>query len=245
MTRRSYRPILAGCACILGLVLVSHAQVSAPQADDVLHSEMKYIKAEAAKAKLLPRATKKLRAALVVAAAAAHAAADNKESPLAGVATKALEAAKALDKDPAAAKKIIAEMDAKHPAAKLPALKYHDALELKLVMNIFSNEKIGGFGLEKAITDDLVDHKGAFDADALKTIAVLAAKTALIGDIILDYPPTEESGMKTKKNWVAFSHDMSKVATELASAAKSKSGDIGKIADKLGKTCAACHDVFR
>jgi hypothetical protein len=245
------RPIplgLAGLGLTLSVVLVGHGGAPAPAAKDVMQGELKYLVAELAKAKVLKKAERKARmSALMLAAAAKTAAGKDNEAALGYVATKALEVVKLMDAgEHAQAKKIIAELaSGKHPGGKMPAINYKDHLELEFVMRIFSSEKVGGFGFEKML-EDLVEHKGALNDAESQKVAHFAAKVALIGDIALHYPPEEEKGDKTKKNWKTFAEDMNKAARVLQEAAAAKKGDqIGKLADHLGKTCTACHDVFR
>lgn len=242
------RPIRLGVAVgvlTLGFVLVSHGETPAPQAEELIQSELKYLKEEGGKPKILKKAERKLRMSAVILAAAAKTAAKGKEGPMGHVATKALELAKALDGDHDAAKKIIADLaSGKHPSGKLPA-SFKDALDFDVLMRIFSSEKVGGFGLEKEL-EDVVDHKGAPDADLAKKIMHLATKISLISDISLEtFPFDKEEGAKTKKAWTGFSQGMSKASHELIEAAAKKSPDIAKVADRVSKTCTACHDVFR
>jgi len=230
-------PALAATLC---LALVTHGGAPAPQAKDVMQGELAYLKAEFAKPKLLKKAERKARMSAVILAAAAKAAGKDGE----GMVGEALKIAKLMEAGKAdEAKAIVADLaSGKGTPTKTPG-SYKDAIEFELVMRVFSSEKVGGFGMEKAL-EDLVDHKGAVSGEQAKAALNLATKIALVSDITLHFGPEKEEGAKTKKAWKAFSEDMTKAANELAASA-AKNGEVSKLADNLGKTCTACHDVFR
>lgn len=239
MRRRPFTLVLSTMAATLSLVLLAYAQEPLPEAKEVMQGEIKYLQSELDKTKILKKAKGKIRMSAVVLAAAAKASGKGSE----GIVPEALKISKLMDEDKAAdAKKIIGDI-ASGKGAPGKAASYKDVIDFDLVMRIFSSEKIGGFGLEREL-EDLVGKTGPVKGDDAKKVVIVAGKIALIGDISHHFAPEKDEGMKTKKAWNQFSDDMSKAARELASTA-SKNGEIGKLADRLSKTCVACHDVFR
>jgi hypothetical protein len=130
------------------------------------------------------------------------------------------------------------------PAAKTAPVALEKQLDLESVMRMFSGEKVGGFGMEKAL-EDLIDAKG-LDAGQLEKSALLGQKISMIAKVAQAYGPESDQGKKTKKLWSELAVEMHIEASELAAAARAnKDADIGKFANKLTVTCTKCHDIFR
>ncbi len=81
------------------------------------------------------------------------------------------------------------------------------------------------------------------EADGLERMAYTAAA---IGQVANYKPPDKDDGKKKKKDWLAWSQEMSETALELAEAAKKKdAAGIKTAAGKLDNKCNTCHEVFK
>ena len=250
--RRPNGMTLATALSALGLgfffVVTGQGQGTLPPGDlaKLLAMEAKNIETELSKSTFSKKGQKKVRmAAFMVAVYAQNA----KDDP-AGMATlrdSALKLMKAADAGNAAdAKKLAANLktNIKDPGAKSAPVALEKELELEYLMRMFSGEKVGGFGLEKAL-EDLVEAKSV-DAAQLEKTALLGQKIGFIAKVSHGYGPESDSGKKTKKAWNELADEMESAAKELATAAKANKGsEISKLADKLSGTCLKCHDIFR
>jgi hypothetical protein len=235
----------------LGLVFVAagHGEgtVAAPDLAKLVNMEVKHINGELSKSTFSKKGQKRVRMAAFMIAVYAQNAKDNAAAmaTLRDQALKLMQAAEAGKADEA--KKLAATLvpDIKpNPAAKTAPIALEKQLDLETLMRMFSSDKVGGFGVEKAL-EDLVDAKG-LDAGQLEKTALLGQKLSLIARLAHAYAPQSDSGSKTKKTWNALATEMETGATELAAAAGArKDADIGKLANKLTATCTKCHDIFR
>ena len=235
----------------LGLVFVAagHGQgtVAAPDLAKLVNMEAKSIAGELSKTTFSKKGQKRVRMAAFMIAVYAQNAKDN----AAGMATlrdqafKVMKAAEAGKADET--KKLAATLspDIKpDPAANTAPVALKEHLDLESVMRMFSSDKVGGFGMEKAL-EDLVDAKG-LDAAPTRQDISSGPKVSLIARLAHAYAPKSDSGSKTKKAWNVLATEMETGANELAAAAAArKDADIGKLANKLTATCTKCHDIFR
>lgn len=231
---RSRLLALAGCLSALAFVALGQAQSPVPDADRqaLAEHEIKYLKEELAKAKILKKASGRIRMAAFVLAAAS-------DGDLRGNALKIMEAMEKGDKEQA--KKIADGLSAKG-AAKAGAGSLAKHLDLDLLMRMYSSERVGGFGLEMAL-DGLAEAKGLSKEQAAEA-AHLGLKAAFISHLTEWYAPAKDAGDKTKAAWLKFSAQTRQAALDLAKAARS-GGNVAEASRKVTSACIACHDVFR
>jgi hypothetical protein len=237
-------------AVVLGLFLVtSRGEGPVPAADvaKLVNLEIKNIEAELAKPSFLKKGQKRVRMAAFMIAVYAQNARDNAPA-MATLRDQALKVMKAAETGKAdQTKKLAATLspDIKpDPASKSAAVPLNEQLDLETVMRMFSSDKVGGFGMEKAL-EDLVEAKG-LDAGQLAKTALLGQKVSMIGRLAQAYGPKTDQGNKTKKLWKELAGEMQAEASELAAAATANKGaEVSKIANKLTATCTKCHDIFR
>ena len=164
---------------------------------------------------------------------------------MAGLRDAALEVAAAVGKkDFAAAKAAAATLGEAKPVsdAKPVKLETMHKFELEELMSTFRKGTVGGLNLE---ADVKAQSKGVTDP---KAAAVIAGRVALIGEYTLVLPPEGLDAAK-KKQWDAWSKEMTDLATDLSKeAAKGAAADKAKMAKgfrALDANCNACHTAFR
>jgi hypothetical protein len=243
--------MLAGFSLCVALVLVASGNgqppVPAKDLERLITQDGKYIQEELAKDKLTKKGKKKVQIAAVMVAAYAHAGSTKaNEQSMATLSRQAERVLKAVSDDKLdearKAAKLLAPDIAPDAAAKPGAFAPEKAVDLEALMRQFSSEKVGGFGMEKAL-EDLVEAKGI----DFEKAANLANKTAIISMIAgHSFAPAKDDCKKTKSAWTGFAQETKVAALELAAAANAKKeADVNKLADKLSRTCTSCHDVFR
>jgi hypothetical protein len=246
---RPYPFALGALGLGLFFVLTSHGEGPVPAADvaKLVNMEVKNIGVELAKPTFLKKGQKRVRMAAFMIAVYAQNAKDNAPA-MATLRDQAFKVMKAAEAGNAAETKKLASTlspDIKpDPAVNTAPVALKDHLDLESVMRTFSSDKVGGFGMEKAL-EDLVDAK-SLDAAQLEKTALLGQKVSMIARVAQTYGPDSDKGQKTKKTWNALAAEMRAEASELAAAAEAKKdADIGKLANKLTGTCTKCHDIFR
>lgn len=242
------------CALCLAfaVVLCSHGQppvVAVKEIEQLVEQDAKAIQATLAKPKFDKKAQAKVKAAAMMIAQYAQAAAakDNglKYFALRDQALKLVKAASEGNADEA--KKLAGELSVNmkaDPNTKAMMIDLHKHSDLLTIMKQFSIERFGGNGLEAAL-EEAVALVGAPSDKQATDIALLANKISMIAHLANSYAPETDQNEKTKKNWEAFSVKMQTTAIELAKAAQAKDAEVSKIADRLSMTCVKCHDVFR
>jgi hypothetical protein len=256
MQRPNRYPLWTGIFALgLGLCIVLASRGQGPALADkdlrqLVEHDAKAIQTILGKPKFEKKALGKVKAAAVMFAAYAQAAAaEQKNDALFALRDRALEVAKAAHEGKAEqARKLAAELslDVKVPPGIKPnlvALEKH--IDIATVMKQFAADRFGGFSLEKAI-DDLVESKGPADDKAAAEIVRLAHKVATIASLARILPPESDQGNKTKAAWLGFTDKMQAVALDLAKVASTrKDAEVGPLADRLSQTCVKCHDIFR
>src|SRR5437868_8308750 len=153
------RAVVSGLAALgLGFlaVMTGRGQGTLPAADlpRLIGQEIKHIEAELAKPNFLKKGQKRVRMAAFMIAAYAQDAQGNTPS-MATLRDRALEVMKAAETGKAAeTKKLAATLSADikpDPAAKTAPVPLAKQLDLETVMRMFSGDKVGGFGMEKAL----------------------------------------------------------------------------------------------
>jgi hypothetical protein len=248
MTRSHHFALVAlGLCFFFGLAAYGEGPVPLPEVAKLVNHEIKNISTELAKAKLLKKGQKRVRGAAFMIAVYAQNAKDNAPAmaTLRDQALRLMKAGEAGKIDEAKALAATLRMDIKPDAAAKPGpVQWHKQLDLEPVMHMFSNEKGGGFGMEKAL-EDLGEAK-TLDAGQLEQAALLGQKVSMIARVVHDYAPTSDQGPKTKKSWNALATEMQTEAGDLAAAAQAKKGpEVAKLANKVSTTCTKCHDIFR
>ena len=248
---RMHRWVLAGFSLSVALVLVATGSGQPPvptkDIDKLIIQDGKYIQEELSKDKLTKKGKKKVQIATVMVAVYAHAASTkSNEQSMATLQHQAERVLKAVDdgklEDARKAAKLLVPDLAADPSIKPLPLAPEKAVDLEALMRQFSSDKVGGFGMEKAL-EDLVEGKGI----DFEKAANLANKTAMIAVVAgHSFAPAKDDGKKTKAAWLGFAKEMKAGALELAAAAHAKKeADVNKLADNLSKSCVNCHDVFR
>jgi len=230
-----------GLGLLCGVTSRGEGPVAAPDLANLVKLEIKNMDAELAKASFSKKGQKRVRMAAFMIALYAQQAMDNS---LRDQAIKVMQAADTGKADET--KKLVAGLSQpfKAPAGKVVPIALEKQLDIETLMRMFSSEKVGGFGMEKAL-EDLVEAK-TLDAIQLEKTRLLGQKISLIALVAHAYAPTTDKGSKTKKSWDEYATEMQKEAGELADAAHAKKdAEVGKIANKLTATCTKCHDIFR
>jgi hypothetical protein len=133
--------------------------------------------------------------------------------------------------------------DAKKSADNM-AKKYKG--EVDDIMAMFEPPKAGGLGLagegiEKQIKS-LAKSTTAIPEGSIDAGHQIAA----IGLVVEGMAPPNDVGTKTRKDWLAWSKALSDEGKKFADAAKAnKTAEVQAAADRINKTCAACHAVFK
>ncbi|VTS02105.1 cytochrome c [Tuwongella immobilis] len=240
----------------LGLLAISasdRARAAAVATSDfqaAVESEISYLKKRLGE----PKADKALptlkTAAFIIAHLAQNqiAAKTGDAKQLATLRDAALEVAAAVNKkDLATATKLASglSVDIKASASANPApvtlVGLHD-FELHTLMSPFRIERANGRGYEKAVRDFAKSVKNVDEAISL------GVKLEAYAELTAAMAPDDEGSMKTKANWVKWSNEMKKNATDaVAALKKGKAGEKTAAASfkKLDASCTACHNVFR
>ncbi len=238
-------------ALALGLVFVvsGQGQGTLPASDlaKLISQDVKTIESDLSKPTFSKKGQKQVRMAAFMIALYAQNAKDNSPA-MATLRDQALGLMKAASAGKADEAKKIAStltMDIKpNSAAQISPVALEKQLDLETLMGMFNSDKVGGFGMEKAL-EDLVDAK-KLDAAQFEQTALLGQKVALIAKVTRESSPKKELDAKNKKVWSDLASEMQAEAGALTAAAQAKKdADIGKIANKLTASCTKCHDMFR
>src|SRR5262249_55420800 len=96
------------------------------------------------------------------------------------------------------------------PAAKTEPVMLAKQFEFEQLMNQFSSERIGGFGIEKEL-ESLLESKDALTPPQMEKLTSLGYKLSMVAHIVHAYKDDKnEGGMKTIKNWVNLSDQFHK-----------------------------------
>ncbi len=211
-----------------------------------LHDEdAKFIQKALAKAPLKDKNARKVKAAALLIATYAQLSPDKGPNPP-FVRDTALKLIAAIDGGNVKAQKDLAGLltsKGKASSAEPGPVPLQKHLKLEYVMRVFSSVQVGGFGLEKDL-ETLGDTKGELTGAEKDKALNLAYKTAALIHLAHSYVPEQDEGMKTRKNWLAFSGNTHKAVLDLAEAVNTGKS-ISAASDKLAGTCVKCHDVFR
>ena len=239
---------IVGATAVVGLAawsLGAANPLTLPEGNGVAAADIAFLEKGLAK-QPVPREVSTLKAAAMLVALNAQNQMGGKDgAKMAGLRDAALEVAAAVaKKDYVAAKTAAGALkDAKPVAdAKLVKLETLHKFDLHELMSSFRKDTVGGLNLgaevkaqSKAVTDP-------------KLAALTAGRIALIGVYTLEMPPEDIDAAK-KKQWDAWSKEMTTLATDISTeAAKGASADKPKMAKKfrdLDMNCNACHTVFQ
>lgn len=130
--------------------------------------------------------------------------------------------------------------------------------DIKLSMRLLKLRASGGFGVGDKGGDaksDGIERKleklsDGVDKDALTkdgaALKQMGERLAAIAVVAESKAPAKDNGKKKVKDWMKWSADMKAAGLDLADAVAAKDPEkVKKAAAAAGKTCTACHDVFR
>jgi hypothetical protein len=124
------------------------------------------------------------------------------------------------------------------PAAKKEKVKLSDKISIPELMSQFQFSTRGR-GYEKGFGP--CGSYGQYIRKADDKTVVIAYELALIGDLIIQLPPT-----KKPQKWLGYSEDMRAAGVDLAAVAGKKDAQAVKgAADKMSAACANCHSDYR
>jgi hypothetical protein len=205
-------------------------------------------------------------ALIAVYAKAAKAGANRQELISLGEAGLKFSKAAAGDAKPAQLKKMAADLAATkvNANAKLNGVTWTDYFEDQdAVMTVFKRLALGGNGLPKSLQstprlqttlNGIEEKVKALARTKVKDIkkegadlAAMAEQIAAIGLLTHDVPPIkEDEGKKKVSDWNEWSGDMTKIALDLAAAAKQGNANaVQMVSKKLNANCTKCHDIFK
>jgi len=240
---------IVGATAVVGLAAWSLGAANPlPEGNGVAAADIAFLQKGLSK-QPIPREVPTLKAVAMLVALNAQNQMDGKDgAKMAGLRDAALAVADAVGKkDFATAKAAAAALAEAKPVSdakpvKLDELVTAHKFDLDQLMSSFRKGTVGGLNLEadvKAQSKAVTDPKAA---------AVVAGRVALIGEYTLALPPEAIDAAK-KKQWDAWSKEMTTLATDLsAEAAKGAAADKAKMAKgfrNLDANCNACHTVFR
>jgi hypothetical protein len=142
------------------------------------------------------------------------------------------------------------------PARKISAGLYPNILdarakappENKLLlpyMYYFSNERVGGFGVEQEL-GELQESKDKLNDAQFARLSDIGIRCAVIGQVADRFGPEKDVGKLTRQNWQTFTAEFRQAALALTTAAAAKKeAETRKALEKLDAACTKCHDVFK